>query len=133
MLQSLGFCGRLYITRFHDLSDMHEYFTAVTGAGLTPAELLAKGEQNWTLNRMLNLREGFSRKDDRPPAVWFEPIDFGDGNERGLMDYYRTKTFDEAALTGLLDEYYDEWGWDPATTAPSPETLNRLGLEDIDF
>ena len=133
-LQSLGFCGRLYITRFHDLAVMADYLAALTGEELSPEALLAKGERNWTLNKILNVREGFSRKDDRPPAQWFEPLELpGLKKELTLMDYYRTRRLGPEDVAGLLDDYYDECGWDPKTTAPRPETLKRLGLEDIAF
>jgi len=133
-LQSLGFCGRLYITRFHDLAVMADYLAAVTGEELAPEALLAKGEQNWTLNKILDVREGFSRNDDRPPAAWFEPLKLpGLKKELYLMDYYRTRRLSREDVAGLLDDYYDECGWDGQTTAPRPETLKRLGLEDIAF
>jgi aldehyde:ferredoxin oxidoreductase len=132
VLQSLGFCGRLYITRFHDLSTMTEYFEAVTGREMSSTELLTKGEQNWTLNKLLNIREGFGRQDDRPPDAWFQPLKVkGLEHELHLMDYYRTKVLSRQDVESLLDDYYDERGWDKETTAPTPEKLKMLGLEKL--
>jgi aldehyde:ferredoxin oxidoreductase len=132
VLQTLGFCGRLYITRFHDLATITEYFRAVTGRDMSPAELLTRGEQNWNMNKLLNIREGFGRADDRPPEAWFEPLRVnGLEHELKLMDYYRTRVLSRQDVESLMDDYYDESGWDKETTAPTPEKLKMLGLEDF--
>ena len=39
---------------------------------------------------MLNVKEGFDRKDDQIPAKWFIPMKGEDG-ESPLMDYFETK------------------------------------------
>ena len=132
VLQSLGFCGRLYITRFHDLPIITEYYSAITGVEVTSSELLKSGERNWNLYKILNVREGFSRKDDRPPEAWFKPLKIGE-KEFPLMDYYKTTKLTRQAIERLLDDYYDECGWDKETTAPTPEKLKELDLEDIKF
>ena len=134
VLQSLGFCGRLYITRFHDLAIMTEYYSAITGVEATPASLLKRGEQNWNLHKILNVREGFNRADDRPPQAWFTPLRVaGMETELPLMDYYKTAELNRGDLERLLDDYYDESGWDKETTAPTAEKLRELDLEDIKF
>ncbi len=133
VLQSLGFCGRLYITRFHDLSTITEYYSAVTGVEVSPAELLRAGERNWNLYKMLNVREGFNRKDDRPPEPWFKPLKVrGTQIELPLMDYYKTRELTREDVRSLLDDYYDESGWDRETTAPTASKLKELGLQDIE-
>ncbi len=132
VLQSLGFCGRLYITRFHDLAIITEYYSAVTGVEVTPDELLRKGERNWNLCKILNIREGFDRAADRPPEAWFEPLKIkGTEMEFPLMDYYKTTELTKADVERLLDDYYDESGWDKKTTAPTAEKLKELGLEEF--
>lgn len=134
VLQSLGFCGRLYITRFHNLPIITEYYSALTGVDVTSSELLKIGERNWNLLKILNIREGFSRKDDRPPEAWFEPITIRDEQkESPLMDYYRTTGLSRQDIEKLLDDYYDECGWNRETTVPTPEKLRELDLEDIKF
>ncbi len=130
VLQSLGFCGRLYITRFHDLPVIAEYYAAVTGNEVSPAGLLKAGERNWNMLKLLNVREGFSRKDDRPPEPWFEPLRLKSGQTLQLMDYYQTKVLTREDMAALLDEYYDECGWDKRTTAPTVAKLRELGLEN---
>jgi aldehyde:ferredoxin oxidoreductase len=134
VLQSLGFCGRLYIERFHDLGIMAEYYSAITGTEISPVELLNIGERNWNLNKLLNIREGFNRNDDRPPEAWFKPLKIkGTKTELFLMDYYRTVQLNRQDVEKLLDDYYDECGWDKGTSAPTSKKLKKLGLEDITF
>jgi len=132
ILQSLGFCGRLYITRFHDLPTITEYYSAVTGVEVTPAELLKSGERNWNLYKILNVREGFSRADDRPPGAWFKPLII-EGKQFPLMDYYKTTELSRQDVEKLLDDYYDESGWHKETTVPTPGKLKELDLEDSKF
>jgi aldehyde:ferredoxin oxidoreductase len=113
---------------------MTEYYSAVTGVEVTPAELLKMGEQNWNLCKLLNIREGFSRADDRPPEAWFKPLKIeGTEMEFPLMDYYKTTELSREDVERLLDDYYDESGWDKKTTAPTAEKLKELDLEDIKF
>lgn len=134
VLQSLGFCGRLYITRFHDLATMTEYYSAITGVEITPSEILEKGEQNWNLAKILNVREGFNRKDDRPPEIFYEPMKMEEGGEDLFtMDYYRQSRLTREDVERLLDDYYDECGWDKETTAPTAEKIKSLHMEDIKF
>ena len=70
-----------------EYSDM---LSAVTGLPYTPEDLLRTGERIWNLERMFNLRAGFTRADDTLPDRFF-----GDGGinrsefERALDEYYR--------------------------------------------
>ena len=119
ILQSVGFCGRLYIARVHDLATIAEYYSALTGVEVTPTELLKSGERNWNLQKLLNVREGFNRKDDSPSEAWFK--------SPGAADSQLTSQ----DVDKLLDDYYDESGWDRETTAPTTAKLRELDLEDI--
>jgi aldehyde:ferredoxin oxidoreductase len=53
-----------------------------------------------------------------------------DGEIR-LMDYYGRRQLGEQDLVRELDEYYDERGWNPADSHPTPEKLEELGLSDL--
>ncbi len=50
-----------------------DFYSAVTGIEVTPAELKTAGERSFNLLRALNVREGFSRKDDAPPPDLVPP------------------------------------------------------------
>ena len=128
LFNTFGQCHRLYIHRFHGIDSFIEFFTAVTGTKTDPDELLRYGERVWNMYKLLNVRMGFERKDDQPPKAWFEPIKRGDKEFR-MMDYYKTTILTEKDMDQMLDDYYDERGWDRDRGAPTLEKLRDLGLE----
>jgi len=130
LFNCLGLCHRLYINRFHDAAPLAGMYSAVTGIETTPAELMRAGERAWNLYKLLNVREGFGRKDDRAPDVWFQPMKAPD-RELPLMDYHKTHVLTREEIEGLISDYYDERGWDRQSGIPKPETLADLGLKDI--
>jgi aldehyde:ferredoxin oxidoreductase len=124
----LGICNRLYMGRFHSIASLAEFYSAVTGIEMSPAELMKAGERCWNLLKILNYRAGFDRRHDRPPDVWFTPLKV-DGREIPLMDYYRTNILTREDVERLLDDFYEERGWDKKTSAPTAEKLRELDLE----
>ncbi len=81
--------------------------------------------------KMANVREGFSRKDDTFPQKWFQPLKRPDrGEELILKDYFQTASVDRSQAESLLDDYYQEKGWDILTGTPTVEKLESLGLEN---
>lgn len=125
-----GLCHRLYIHRFHSIESFTEFYSAITGIDTTPAELLKTGERAWNLYKILNVRAGFNRQDDRAPQAWFEPIKMGD-EEIPMRDYFGHAITTREDTERALDDYYDECGWDRQTSAPTPEKLKELGLEAL--
>jgi len=87
----------------------------VTGWGLEAEDLMTLGKRFVTLKRLLNLRRGLTRADDRLPGLLLKPL--GGGTEGAIPDV-------ETLLAGA----YAEYGWDPETGSPTPETLEELGL-----
>jgi aldehyde:ferredoxin oxidoreductase len=45
-----------------------------------------------------------------------------------MEDYYQTKVLTREDLARMLDDYYDERGWDLATGHPTAERLQAIGL-----
>jgi len=74
------------------------------------------GERGFNLQRMLNLRDGIDRSQDRLPARLLEPSP--EGSRAGKAP----TGFDEA-----LQEYYRLRGWD-TEGRPTKETLTALDL-----
>ncbi|MFH0963893.1 MAG: aldehyde ferredoxin oxidoreductase family protein, partial [Planctomycetota bacterium] len=92
---------------------------AVTGWDIDAPELHTVGERIYNLERLFNLREGASAKDDvLPHRVTDDPIP--DGPLAGA----RCSTDD---LLKMRKEYYDLRGWN-ADGVPTPATLKRLSL-----
>jgi aldehyde:ferredoxin oxidoreductase len=74
------------------------------------------------LERMFNLREGLTKKDDWLVDRYFdEPNPLGTPNIRG-------KFIDREKFKKAIDEFYTHHGWDE-NGVPKPEKLKRLGLD----
>ena len=98
--------------------DVAALVRAATGEAYTVEDLLTVGERAWNLKRLLNLKLGLRPEEDRLPPPLLEP--YAEGGAAG----YRIP------FEAMLEAYYQARGWDPATGAPTPATLQRLGLED---
>ena len=123
LIDSLIVCKNAKGTLYNELADMAKLYALVTGYEMTPEELSAAGERIITLARLINLREGLSRKDDTLPwKVMNQPIP-DDGPAKGAM-----VTQDELDL--LLDDYYQSRGW-TLDGIPTKSQLNKLGMEDL--
>lgn len=124
----LGLCHRLYISRFHSLSSVTAFYNALTGQQKSGTDLLLASERAWNLWRHLNARLGIDAENDRPPKSWFRPLRIGD-EEFTMKDYYGTKDLSETDVLQLLQDYYDERGWDLQTGNPDNKKLTQLGID----
>ncbi len=120
ILGSLGLCARAQINRFYDAESAAGFYEAVTGIPTTRDDLIRRAERVWTLLRMANAREGFTRKEDALPEKWFQ--------DPAFKDYLTEKPVKREDLEQLLEDYYDEHGWDPETGVPTRERLRELCL-----
>jgi len=130
-VDSLGMCIFYPLFDFEvNMTNLAELYSAATGIETNPTELKRAGERSFNLLKILNRREGFDRTDDRPPESWFRPKRTADGLEE-LMDYYRTRKLSPEDMEKLLDNYYDERGWDQKTSWPTQKKLKALGLDSL--
>ncbi|EMA36399.1 aldehyde ferredoxin oxidoreductase [Halobiforma lacisalsi AJ5] len=97
-----------------------EWLEAV-GREREPAALERIGERVWTLVRLFNVREGFSRADDALPERLTEPLEGGPNDGTAI---------DPDAFETMLDRYYERRGWDEQGR-PTRASLERLGLADL--
>jgi aldehyde:ferredoxin oxidoreductase len=86
------------------------------GVEMDGARFLEAGERIYNLTRQFNVREGFSRKEDRLPPRLAE-VREDTGWRIAPEDFER-----------MLDEYYSLRGWDK-DGKPTAETLRRLQLQ----
>ena len=116
-----------------DMPWLSEAYSAATGFDITPRELLRAGERVFNLEKLLNVREGFSREDDRIPPVYLQnietPLPAREG-ERYLTDWFGRRLTRED-LEGMLGNYYEERGWDIQRGMPTKSKLTELGLEQF--
>jgi len=113
----------LVLCKFTSMGVADEYFartlTAVTGVPYTTGDMIRVGERVWNLERLYNLREGFTSKDDTLPARMLnEPAPYGP--TKGWVVH----------LEPMLKEYYRARGWD-ATGIPTPKKLAELELQEF--
>ncbi len=124
---SLGVCARQQIAQRYNLDELLVLFRSATGLDLSEEELHKAGERIWNLYKMLNLREGFAER-DQFPEIWFRPLQ-DRGETRVMMDYFKRRAISREEAEGLLDDYYDERGWETKQGLPTAEKLRELGLE----
>ncbi|TMC79736.1 MAG: aldehyde ferredoxin oxidoreductase [Chloroflexi bacterium] len=111
--------GMCFFLKYDD-PKLTEIVNAVTGWGLTTAELTDIGERSLTLARLFNIREGFGADDDRLPPQVTKP------HVSGVLSKIR---LDPGDLAGQIRAYYADRGWS-ALGVPLPETLARLGIAE---
>ena len=105
---------------FMQVDDVVDAVHAATGWDVTVDELLEIGERAVNLARVFNVREGFDRSDDKLPDRLHTPLEGGPLTGTSI---------DRDAFEAAISALYELKGWDPATGAPTPERLARLGLE----
>jgi len=99
--------------------EMVTLVNAATGFGYNVDELRKIGARSWTMERLFNLREGLSKKDDTLPERLFTlPID--DGPSKGAV-------VNKADFDKELEEYYKLWGW-TSDGVPTQDALDKLGM-----
>jgi aldehyde:ferredoxin oxidoreductase len=97
------------------VDDYAELTAAATGFEINAKEFLTIGERIWTLERLFNLREGFTIKDDCLPSRFFTPLPEGGSRNRVVQ------------LDKMLPKYYQLRGWD-TKGRPTKAQLSKLGL-----
>ncbi|WP_227356369.1 aldehyde ferredoxin oxidoreductase family protein [Haladaptatus salinisoli] len=101
-------------------SDLGAEWLSAVGYDYEASDLRTVGERIWTLVRLFNVREGFSRADDGLPAVFTEPLTGGPADGEAL---------DPDAFEATLERYYAERGWGEEGR-PARALLERLDLAD---
>jgi len=124
-INSLGVCNRTYIdwkssynTIFKLIEELLKLYYAITGIKLTKDELFLVGERIVNMERMFNVKEGITRKDDNLPRRHLEEP-FKEGNSAGKV----------VPLNPMLDEYYEARGWDVKTGIPLKDKIKQLQIE----
>ncbi len=97
--------------------DMALFLSYATGMKIDSNELMKVGERIYNLERLFNLREGISKKDDRLPERFTkEPLP--EGPAKGQY----------VELDKMLPEYYKIRDWDWKTGLPKKSKMEELGL-----
>jgi len=120
---ALGFCRFLTVFSSPHAPQYRQFSKLIalcTGFTFTPKDLRTIGERIYTLERMMLIKDGFSRQDDTLPRRYFnEPISEGPAQGNVILRNEFNK---------MLDEYYQLHGWDE-NGVPKRSTLKRLGID----
>jgi aldehyde:ferredoxin oxidoreductase len=118
LADSLGVCSIPFMPVGLEL--WSKAYNACTGIEIIPTHFMMIAERIRTLERLFNIREGLTRKDDALSERMFrEPLK--DGPWKGEF-------LDKEKFEKMKDEYYTLRGWD-LDGIPKQETLKRLGLD----
>lgn len=120
ILGSLGICARAQINRFYHAGLCARLYQAATGIPTGVDDLRTRADRAWTLLKAANVREGFLREQDTPPEKWF--------GENGFRDYVTEQPIGGDEVMRMVEDYYNEQGWDPGTGEPLKERVEELDL-----
>jgi aldehyde:ferredoxin oxidoreductase len=125
IIDSIIVCKFSRGTYYKGYEDLAALYSAVTGIDMDPSELQKAGERINNLGRLINTREGLTRKDDTLPwKVMHVPIP-DEGPSKGAF-------VSQKELDLLLDDYYEVRGWNQEGL-PTVEKLSELGMEDLAY
>lgn len=114
LCDAAGMC--LFTTFAIGLPEIAAQVRTATGLDISDEEYLLAGERIWNLERLFNIKAGFTKKDDTlPPRLLHEPMK--DGPHKGRV----------VELDKMLPEYYSLRGWDE-NGIPTEQKLQELGL-----
>ncbi len=121
---NLGVCKWLYgLFIYYDVNMATEVFNLATGKDWDVPKLLKISERVRNLERMFDVRQGLTRKDDSLPKKFFEePLKKGK---------FEGEVLDREKFEAMKDEYYTLRGWDVKTGIPTREKLEELDLKDV--
>lgn len=114
VVDSSGMC--LFTTFALGLPEISAMLRTATGVDYTDEEYLQAGERIWNLERIFNLKAGFTKADDTlPPRLLKEPMPSGPAKGKVVE------------LDTMLSEYYQIRGWNKEGV-PTEEKRKELSL-----
>jgi aldehyde:ferredoxin oxidoreductase len=114
VIDSAGLC--LFTSFALGADTYNDLINGATGSTNSVDDLMAAGERIWNLEKLFNMKAGFTTADDTlPPRLLNEPL--AEGPNKGQVHH----------LDQLLPQYYAIRGWDK-DGAPTEAKLQELGL-----
>ncbi|MDO8055381.1 MAG: aldehyde ferredoxin oxidoreductase C-terminal domain-containing protein, partial [Candidatus Hermodarchaeota archaeon] len=112
-MDSLVLCR--FTTFAFSVTDYADLASAATGQAIGNQEFLMIGDRIWNLERLFNIREGFTAKDDCLPPRFSTPLP--EGGSRNRVSH----------VAEMLPDYYKLRGWDDKGQ-PTNKHLKQLNL-----
>ncbi len=125
LFEMLVACRFPWVEVGYELENYPKFFNACTGLNWTLNDFWTAADRSYALIKLHYLREfpNATRRDDYPPAVWFDKANAdAEGPQKGVVLEY--DKYDQ-----LLQHYYDQRGYDKRGI-PTRELLAKLGLAD---
>jgi aldehyde:ferredoxin oxidoreductase len=121
LLDSFIVCKNAKGTFDEQFADLAKLYSTVTGFEVTAEDMRKAADRIQTLAKLINMKFGFTRKDDSLPwKILNKPVS-DDGPSKGAV-------VAQTELDLMLDDYYEARGWDKQG-APTSATVKALGLE----
>ena len=118
LVDSAGLCLFVTLTPGFGFAEMQAMLKGATGFDYTVEEVQVASERIWNMERLFNMKAGFTKADDTLPKRLLEdPLPLG--GPKGQV----------CRLDDMLPEYYRLRGWD-TEGVPSREKLTELGLKN---
>jgi len=115
LLNSLVLCAFMVDGGDMPFSGVKDLFNAITGWDYSIEDLIEAGERIFTVQRLINIRDGYNAATDVMPKKMLQPAE--EGFRAGKVPPFKE----------LMENYYNLRGWDE-NGEPSQGTLDRLGL-----
>ena len=114
VVDSIGIC--LFTTFAIGLPEISQMIRTAIGCDCSDEEILRAGERIWNLEKLFNIKAGFTKADDTlPPRLLTEPLPEGPAKGRVVE------------LDIMLNEYYSLRGWDTEGN-PTEDKLKELSI-----
>jgi len=117
LVDSAGLCLFVTLTPGFGFEDIRALLRGVTGFNYTVKEVKDAGERVWNLEKLFNMKVGFTKDDDTLPKRLLE-VPLTEGGPKGQV----------CRLEDMLLEYYELRGWDKEGV-PTAEKLLALKLD----
>jgi len=106
--------------RYYPFPAIRSVLNAATGLEIDAQGMMAIGERNYVIRKILSAYSGYTRADDDLPPRLKEPI------RNGVI---KGEDIPDQVLQGAIDEYYRLRGFDKY--GPTDEKLEQLGLPEL--
>ena len=116
LLNSLVCCDFMVTCVGETFSEIRDIFNAITGWDYSIEDLMLAGERMFTIQRLINIRDGYNAKTDILPEKMFRAAK--EGFRAGNIPPFKE----------LMEDYYEWRGWG-TNGEPTKETLGRLKLK----
>jgi aldehyde:ferredoxin oxidoreductase len=115
LLNSLVLCAFMVDGGDMPFSGVKDLFNAITGWDYSIEDLIEAGERIFTVQRLINIRDGYNAATDVLPKKMLQPAK--EGFRAGKVPPFKE----------LMEDYYNLRGWDE-NGEPTQRTMDRLGL-----